>query len=498
MSPRDNSLADPWSTNPSIQNIFYNYVLYSNGEAGLLAEQMGNTIFRNLTIADSGLAGMQFHKTNFTKEPVIVQDCIIIGQTATNGLPLANLSNAYGLITPRTDGFRVNGLKFINFPSVMTVYQSCSVCHNELVRVSTSKSQYFERIVYTNVSSKFIFWNGPRLHIFYDVDGTMSSNLFNGPTARPNSAIMPYFTHNEIAGVCVNATDMAKWDTSLICDNTVTVRGVTFTNAIPDGMFYTSNIKWYRLTSPDENISALSNPYSNQFMIKVMFDDKKKGWSAPFVLNKIYNTWWNYGMDWTHVAIAPNQEFATADPAVIFRFNFTETRELFEVGRMVGGVLQTPFIVPKTTLAELNAATCTVGDYYIDTANQYIYVCISGKQFTPTTYVDLNGIKCRLLCPDPTTNFTKENFIRKWSNATQWPGGVMPKAGDNVTVNGNWTIIMDVDPAPMNLLQIDGQVIVQDRDTSITANYIWILTGSLMAGNETNPFNSTLNITLTG
>jgi len=60
-------LKDPWSENPSIQNVFYNYVLYRNGEAGLLGEQLGNTIFRNLTIADSGRSGMQFHKSNFSK-----------------------------------------------------------------------------------------------------------------------------------------------------------------------------------------------------------------------------------------------------------------------------------------------------------------------------------------------------------------------------------------------------------------------------------------------
>ena len=35
---RDDSLADPWSDNPSILSKFYNYMIYKNGEAGLLAE----------------------------------------------------------------------------------------------------------------------------------------------------------------------------------------------------------------------------------------------------------------------------------------------------------------------------------------------------------------------------------------------------------------------------------------------------------------------------
>lgn len=42
---RDDSQDDPWAANPSIQSHFYNYVLYKNGEAGLLAEQCGNMLF---------------------------------------------------------------------------------------------------------------------------------------------------------------------------------------------------------------------------------------------------------------------------------------------------------------------------------------------------------------------------------------------------------------------------------------------------------------------
>ena len=57
-SIRDDSLSDPWANNPSIQSHFYNYMLYKNGEDGLLAEEMGNTLFENFVIAESGRAGM--------------------------------------------------------------------------------------------------------------------------------------------------------------------------------------------------------------------------------------------------------------------------------------------------------------------------------------------------------------------------------------------------------------------------------------------------------
>lgn len=54
--------------------------------------------------------------------------------------------------------------------------------------------------------------------------------------------------------------------------------------------------------------------------------------------------------------------------------------------------------------------------------------------------------------------------MRYWSNQSQWPGERMPLPGENVTVNGNWTIIMDVDPAPCGFMQIDGEVIIEDKE----------------------------------
>ena len=78
---RRNDQIDPWALNPSIQNTFFNYLVYKNGEDGLLAEQVGNTIFQNITAVDNGHAGIEFYLTNFTKEPVVAKDCVIIGKT---------------------------------------------------------------------------------------------------------------------------------------------------------------------------------------------------------------------------------------------------------------------------------------------------------------------------------------------------------------------------------------------------------------------------------
>jgi hypothetical protein len=108
-------------------------------------------------------------------------------------------------------------------------------------------------------------------------------------------------------------------------------------------------------------------------------------------------------------------------------------------------------------------------------------------------------VYCRYLCPAPLGEFVKENFVRYWSNASQWPEGRMPLPGENVTVNGNWTIIMDVDPAVCEFMEIDGDVIVPNgADRNITCQSIWIRAGSLTAGSASAPFTNKLNIQING
>lgn len=55
---RDDSQVDPWASNPSIQSVFSNYTIYKVGESGILAEQCGNVVFDNFTIAEFQRSGM--------------------------------------------------------------------------------------------------------------------------------------------------------------------------------------------------------------------------------------------------------------------------------------------------------------------------------------------------------------------------------------------------------------------------------------------------------
>jgi hypothetical protein len=125
--------------------------------------------------------------------------------------------------------------------------------------------------------------------------------------------------------------------------------------------------------------------------------DKRNCWAVPFVLNNIYDAWWNYGIDWTSIAVVPSVYFNESDVGMIIRFNYTEHRELFEITQRISGTLQLPYITAQTTM--LNTTTCNAGDYFHDPTNRYLYLCISGKNKPIATYLDLNGIYCLYLCP---------------------------------------------------------------------------------------------------
>ena len=82
-------------------------MIYKIGEAGLLAEDVGNTIFENFTIAECKRAGMEFYRTNTTKQWVHPTKSAIIGLSQGNAdADISVYHESAGIITPRTDGFK--------------------------------------------------------------------------------------------------------------------------------------------------------------------------------------------------------------------------------------------------------------------------------------------------------------------------------------------------------------------------------------------------------
>ena len=126
-------------------------------------------------------------------------------------------------------------------------------------------------------------------------------------------------------------------------------------------------------------------------------------------------------------------------------------------------------------------------------------MCASGLNKTYFETVKTTAVYCRYLCPAPVGVFVKEEFVRYWSNLSQWPEGRLHLPGEDVYVHGNWTIIMDIDPAECGLMSIDGDVVIEDKfDRNISCQAIWVKAGSITAGSASEPFTHQLTIQLNG
>lgn len=65
-------------------------------------------------MADNFRTGFQAHVANFTKEPVILQNSLIIGKSTINGETVDYETSA--ILVPRTNGFIADTIDIYNFP----------------------------------------------------------------------------------------------------------------------------------------------------------------------------------------------------------------------------------------------------------------------------------------------------------------------------------------------------------------------------------------------
>lgn len=57
----------------------------------------------------------------------------------------------------------------------------------------------------------------------------------------------------------------------------------------------------------------------------------KKTYAMPYIAGKIYNIWWHTGLDFDHLSVSSSYYMKPTDPSIIFKFNYTLNRELYEI-----------------------------------------------------------------------------------------------------------------------------------------------------------------------
>lgn len=141
-----------------------------------------------------------------------MRNSLIVGKSIGNPADDADLENTRGLITPRTDGFKVENVHFANFDKTMTVFKSCSFCFHFKKWVQGGKLTKFSGISYAGITSeKKIFWENWRREIYEDLDGSLTGKA-------SHSWLTPSGIHLKSQAACSTTdTESALWDNGVIC-----------------------------------------------------------------------------------------------------------------------------------------------------------------------------------------------------------------------------------------------------------------------------------------
>ena len=85
-----------------------------------------------------------------------------------------------------------------------------------------------------------------------------------------------------------------------------------------------------------------------------------------------------------------------------------------------------------------------------------------------------------------------------WSDASAWPSGKVPAAGDEVTIPRGTEVVLDVTPPALRSLTIQGKLSFADNsDKELKTEWIYLPGGELQIGTEAQPFRHNATITLT-
>jgi hypothetical protein len=60
----------------------------------------------------------------------------------------------------------------------------------------------------------------------YDTDGSLTNGAYNNAVRTNNATVISYFAQK-----CIKATNQILWNVSLLCDHSVILRSIAFTNA---------------------------------------------------------------------------------------------------------------------------------------------------------------------------------------------------------------------------------------------------------------------------
>jgi len=485
----------------SVKAVFQNLTSYANGKKGLVTEIIGNVIFENIKSADNSQSGLEVSQLDSFPEGMAgFKNCVIIGKSQ-NPVVMKNNFNTSGIVTPRNDKFMVEDIRFYSFDG-LKLFASCSRC--EVSPASTDsggRTIFFRQIKSDDTESKKVYWTIPRPAIFRDLDGTLTGS--SGP-----AWVSPYFVHNEVP----QCKRDEKWDDGLICDNSVQVRRLAFSESQPSNIFAGQPLRILRLIDKLENIDkSLLDDFNSFSEIKFKEDkDPSNGWVAPFVTGYNYLlSFGRLGIDFDSLAFERSFIWEENDSPINLVFNYTLRRDEFNIFG-TDNVGNSYKITNTTDLNTINKGYSTqnndveYGKFFNDIEGSKLYVRVNA--YNPNK---LKNLKLKIVAtqcynndcgkpPEPPV-IPPEDKERKWSDTSNWPNNELPAEGQEVEIKSEWTMILDVSTPKLAKITINGVLVWDKTKNNIELKADNILNyGKLVIGKIDEPFTNKAKISLSG
>lgn len=331
----------------------------------------------------------------------------IVGQSFTNAASDTTnyTSGMSGAITSRSGVTKLDNIRFYNFPPGSVLLQTCRLCDDVLKYTNVGTEVIVNRLTLTNVTGKLLFMIGLKRDVIYDLDGSLSYAF--DQTTRASGTIVHGFPHIASSNptLCPQALLPSGWDGAVMCGPTVTLRRAIFTNLAKHQDFAAQNLRATEISSVNDTVPATLDPVNYTMIYSTLpfttMEPKKEKpytWAIPFITGRVYNIWWGSGIDFTHLSVYTSHSFVPADKGIIFKFNYSENRESYRIGPMVGKVPLVEANYKNKSESLLDPDTCKNGDYYHDnndnTSLRMLNLCQSGKDKALFEYTEVNGIVC--------------------------------------------------------------------------------------------------------
>jgi len=484
--------------------IFENLLTYRNREKGFITERIGNCMFKGFKSAENPSSCLEISDLiRFNSGSASIINAAILGSTknpvSQSGLNFETL----GLITPRNDNLLVDTIRFYNFSNTnMAPFSSCSRC--EVSSASTdsdARTIFFKNIKYDSSVVKKIRWAQPRRAIFRDLDGTLTG------IGNSGGWVTPYYPHLLTKECKRDAT----WDDAIICDNTVQIRRVSLYELNPSTIngqdLKILNIP--KLVPLDPLLLTDLTKYSN-----IKYKEKKdpsNAWTTAFITGYNYVLTFGLGLNFDSLSIIRSNMWESLDKPINLLFNYSYRRDDFSILGYDNSTnsykidqINDISIFENPGLKQSISDNLSYGAFKNYIEKNYLALRINSlnPKFYSNLKLSVTAIQCKNndCGSQPPTNNVQENFIRKWSDPTNWPNNKIPNDGDDVEIKSGWQMVLDVSTKNLNQLTINGYLVFNNTvdDLSLNANIILIKDGRLEIGNKDNPYKKKATINLLG